>query len=116
MITSTAQTKVTLKKGRETRVASGHPWVFSGEVAQLPAAEMDGQVAAVEDPRGRFLGLGLVNTKSNILVRLLTRQNEPIDRAFFKRRLEEAASLRERFGRLAPTDTGYRLVHAEADG
>jgi 23S rRNA (cytosine1962-C5)-methyltransferase len=114
---STTAAKVTLRKGRDTRVKAGHPWVFSGEVYQLPSSELDGQVIAVEDATGRFLGQGLVNTKSNILVRLLTRQRETIDREFFKSRLAEALAYRERFAAL-PEGPGasYRLIHAEADG
>jgi 23S rRNA (cytosine1962-C5)-methyltransferase len=109
--------KVTLRKGREDRVRQGHPWVFSGDVYQIPGPHADGQIVTVEDQGGRFMGLGLTNTKSNILVRLLTRQREPIDRAFFKKRLEEAVDLRLRYARLTPGPLGAcRLVHAEADG
>ena len=114
---SPAVTKVVMRKGREERVRLGHPWVFAGEVYQLPPPEADGEIVAVEDARGRFLGLGLCNTKSNILVRLLTRQREAVDRAFFRRRLEEAIALRERFAGVAPgPGAAYRVVHAEADG
>jgi 23S rRNA (cytosine1962-C5)-methyltransferase len=109
--------KVVMRKGRDERVKAGYPWVFKGEVYQVPDPTLDGQVIAVEDPLGRFLGLGVCNTQSNILVRLLTRQREPVDREFFKRRLAEAIAYRERFGRLdASPNAGYRLVHAEADG
>jgi 23S rRNA (cytosine1962-C5)-methyltransferase len=109
--------KLVMKKGREARVANGYPWVFAGEVYQLPPKELDGQIMPVEDNRGRFLGLGMVNTKSNILCRLLTRQRETVDREFFRRRLEEAIAYRDRFARLDGSEhAGYRLVHAEADG
>lgn len=112
-----AVAKVVMRKGREERVRGGHPWVFSGEVYQIPGPVADGAIVAVEDPGGRFMGLGLGNTKSNILVRLLTRQREPIDRAFFKRRLQEAIDLRLRYGNLlAGNKAACRLVHAEADG
>lgn len=117
MTKTTAAAKVVMRKGRDVRVKAGHPWVFSGEVYQVPSSELDGQIIAVEDATGRFLGQGLVNTKSNILVRLLSRQREVIDRDFFKNRLAEAIAYRERFANL-PTGPGaaYRLIHAEADG
>ncbi|MEB3195612.1 MAG: class I SAM-dependent rRNA methyltransferase [Candidatus Sericytochromatia bacterium] len=115
--TGEAVDKVVLRKGREARVAAGHPWVFAGEVVRVPDRQADGQVVAVEDARGRLLGLGLANTQSNILVRLLTRQREPIDSAFFLRRVEEALLLRERYGRLSQgPEAAYRLIHGEADG
>ncbi|MEB3223854.1 MAG: class I SAM-dependent rRNA methyltransferase [Candidatus Sericytochromatia bacterium] len=115
--TGEAVAKVTLRKGREERVRLGHPWVFAGEVYQLPPAEADGLPVAVEDARGRLMGVGLANTRSNILVRLLSRQREPLDRAFFERRIEEAIALRTRFGRLSPgPDAAWRVIHGEADG
>ncbi|HEY9722781.1 MAG TPA: class I SAM-dependent rRNA methyltransferase [Oscillatoriaceae cyanobacterium] len=113
----TTAAKVTLRKNRDERVKAGHPWVFAGEVYAIPSAELDGQVIAVEDSRGRFLGQGLVNTKSNILVRLLTRQREAIDREFFRARLESAIAYRERYAQLQKHPQGaYRLIHGEADG
>ncbi|MDB5096458.1 MAG: methyltransferase small, partial [Cyanobacteria bacterium RYN_339] len=109
--------KLVMRKGREERVANGYPWVFSGEVYQVPPPEMDGQIMPVEDARGRLLGLGMINTKSNIVLRVLTRQREPVDRDFFKRRLTEAIAYRERYAKLDPSpNAGYRLIHAEADG
>lgn len=109
--------KVVMRKGRDERVKGGYPWVFAGEVYELPDPSLNGQVIAVEDTRGLLLGLGFVNTRSNILVRLLTRQREATERAFFKQRLEEAIAYRDRFANLdnAP-NPGYRLIHAEADG
>ncbi|MEB3284714.1 MAG: class I SAM-dependent rRNA methyltransferase [Candidatus Sericytochromatia bacterium] len=114
---NTISGKVTIKKGRETRVSNGHPWVFSGEVVAVPPAETDGQLAVVEDFRGRFLGIGFINTRSNILVRLLSRQRESIDASFFARRVREAISVRHKYARLSgDSQAGYRVIHAEADG
>lgn len=114
---ASGEARVVMRKGRDERVKAGYPWVFAGEVYELPDPALDGQIIAVEDTRGLFLGLGMVNTKSNILVRLLTRQRETVDREFFKRRLGEAIAYRDRYGRLdAGPEAGYRLVHAEADG
>lgn len=106
--------KIVLRKGRAERVKAGHPWVFSGEVVAVPGPEADGQFAVVEDHTGRFVGAGFVNTKSNILVRLLTRFRQPLDTDFFRRRIQEAVAYRRRYGEL--TGDGYRVIHAEADG
>lgn len=104
--------RVTLKRGRDKRVLDGHPWVFSGEVERIPTVDM-GAIVEVYDAKNRWVGLGYCNPQSNILVRILTRKHEAIDRDFFRRRLEECLDLRRWTVRDADA---YRLVHAEADG
>lgn len=105
---------LSLKPGRDRRIRQGHPWVFAGEVQQLPDPETNGDLFQLRDARGQFLGVGFSNTRSNILLRLLSRKpDEAIDREFLRRRLQEAIALRRRLVR----DTeAMRLVHAEADG
>lgn len=64
-------------------------------------------------PIGKPLGLGTINPKSKIAVRLLDRDPEAqVDEAWFAARLSRALEHRERLYD-APF---YRLVHAEADG
>ena len=46
MKTTATAAKVVLRKGRDVRVKAGHPWVFSGEVYQIPSSELDGHVIA----------------------------------------------------------------------
>lgn len=102
-----------LKPQRTQRIRSGHPWVFAGEVQKISGEELPGEVVQVKDAKGKFVGLGTVNPNSSILVRLLTRKEEPIDDAFWRSRLEEAIAIRRDY--LSGTDA-CRLVHAEADG
>ncbi|HEY9766417.1 MAG TPA: class I SAM-dependent rRNA methyltransferase, partial [Chroococcales cyanobacterium] len=105
--------KVTFKRGRDRRALDGHPWVFAGEVFNIPQGP-DGQIVEVYDSANRWMGLGYCNPHSNILVRLLTRRREEaIDENFFRRRLSECLELRKKVVR---DSDSYRLVHAEADG
>lgn len=105
--------EVVLLPGKERRVNLGHPWVFAGEVAEVKGELTPGDIVAVYDARGRFLGRGYANPKSQIFIRLLTRrQDEAINREFFARRLEAAADYRRR---VVKHTTAYRLVNAEAD-
>ncbi len=99
-----------LKKGREAR-ARTHPWIFKGDVAD--AAAEPGAVVTVIDATGRFLGRGLYNPRPALCCRLLTRRDEPVDRALFHRRVADAVALRSGGG--PPPDLG-RLVWSEADG
>ncbi len=102
-----------LKPQRTQRIRSGHPWVFAGEVQKISGEEQPGEIVQVKDAKGKFVGLGTVNPNSNILVRLLTRQEETIDDAFWRARLEEAIAIRQDY--LTGTNA-CRLVHSEADG
>ena len=92
------------------RLRSGHPWVYRSDVRSAQAEA--GAIVRVMDERGRFHGRAFYSDKSQIAVRLLTRENVPVDRKFFTQRLRRAAAYRETI--VENTDC-YRLVHGEAD-
>lgn len=103
---------VQLARGRHKRVQEGHPWVFQGEVEEVRGEFTPGEVVTVVDFRGRFLGKGYINPASQILVRMLTDRDEPVDRDFFRRRLGRAWAYRQR---LLPDVEACRVVFGEAD-
>ena len=102
-----------LKPGREKPVRNGHPWIFSGAVERIVGYEQPGQTADVYSHDGQFLGRGYVNTRSQIVCRLLTREQEPIGRDFFAARIRRAYSLRREF--LSPFTDAFRIVNSEGD-
>jgi 23S rRNA (cytosine1962-C5)-methyltransferase len=102
-----------LKKGRDKSVREGHPWLFSGAIAQVEG-DTSSPVAAVYAAGGELLGFGFYSPNSQIRVRLLGRRAETVDRAFFADRLAQAEGLRR--GLLPPGTTGYRVLNAEGDG
>jgi len=102
-----------LKRHHVRRVLQGHPWIFSNELAQRPQEIQPGDLVAVQDPQGCDVGIGYFNPHSLIAVRLLTRTQEPIDAAFFARRIRRADDFRKRF---FPKERSYRVVFSEADG
>ena len=63
------------------------------------------------DERGRFHGRAFYSDKSQIAVRLLTREDIPVDRAFFTRTSPQAAAYRQR---VVENTDAYRLVYSEA--
>jgi len=93
-------------------VQEGHPWIFQGEVEEVRGEFAPGDIVTVVDFRGRFLGKGYINPASQILVRMLTDRDEPVDRDFFRRRLERAWAYRQR---LLPDTGACRVVFGEAD-
>jgi 23S rRNA (cytosine1962-C5)-methyltransferase len=88
-----------------------HPWIYRSDVVHAPGGAPG--VVAVEDVRGRPLGMALWSPASQIALRMLTRVEAPIDATFWRERLEVACGYRRA---LAPDATAYRLVHGEADG
>jgi 23S rRNA (cytosine1962-C5)-methyltransferase len=92
------------------RLRSGHPWVYRSDVRSAQAEA--GAIVRVADERGRFHGRAFYSDKSQIAVRLLTRENVPVDRAFFAERLRRAAAYRQT---VVENTDAYRLVHGEAD-
>jgi 23S rRNA (cytosine1962-C5)-methyltransferase len=105
--------RVYLKPGRERPVLNGHPWIFSGaiETSRGDAAEV-GPVD-VFDYKKSLIARGLYHPSSTIRVRVLTLKDEPIDGDFFRRRIAQAAALRERY--IAPRANAYRLINGEGD-
>jgi len=106
---------VILKKDRAKPVLQHHPWVFSGAIARVEGEPLDGDVVDVRDADGNWLARGYYNSRSQIVVRLLSWQaDEPVDTAFWRRRLEQAIAARRALA-ADPATTAYRLVHAESD-
>ena len=105
--------QVHLKKDRERPVLNGHPWIFSGAIEQADGDQDNAGVADVYDHRKTWIARGLYGPKSQIRVRILTREKETIDQNFFLRRFTQALSLREKY--LARSTNAYRLINAEGD-
>ncbi len=104
---------VRLKPRKERPVLLGHPWIFSGAVADLDPTLEPGQTVAIHSAAGDFLGRGYVNPRCPIVVRLLTRKDEPIDARFIQQRVTRALELRRT---VVPPDTdAYRLLNGEGD-
>ncbi len=94
---------------------SGHPWVFRSEIVEDSGAE-SGELVQVSVRRrsggGVFLGQAFYSSKSLIALRLITTQDQPCDRDFWRGRLQRAIELRRALG---GEDTAGRLVFAESD-
>jgi len=105
---------VVLSKRAVDRLAEGHVWIYRSDVA-APSMLGGGEVVRLTDERGWFAGKAFYGSTSQIAVRMLTREDEPIDEEFFARRLAQAIALRE-IVRADPARRGAaRLVHGEAD-
>lgn len=92
------------------RIASGHPWIYRGDV--LEARANAGDRVTVRGPRGHVLGQALYSDASQIALRMLTDGETVADDELIRRRLESAIAYRHS---LSIDATACRLVHAEAD-
>jgi 23S rRNA (cytosine1962-C5)-methyltransferase len=105
-------TKVFLQKKISQRVANGHPWIFGNEIEKTDGTAEPGDIAEVYTHDQKFIGKGYINLKSQITVRLLTRdRNETIDDIFFFNKIKSAWDYRKKIG----YTENCRLVFGEAD-
>jgi 23S rRNA (cytosine1962-C5)-methyltransferase len=103
---------IRLRPGKERSLLRKHPWVFEGSIEQGRADA--GETVRVEASDGRFLAWAAFSPTSKIRARAWTfDENERVDHAFFKRRIDRALALRKQ---LAIPSDGVRLIHGEADG
>ena len=107
--------KVFLKPGKEESLKRFHPWVFSGAIARVEGEPEEGEVVDVYTSKKEFIACGHFQIGS-IAVRVLSFRQEPIDHAFWVRRLQVAKDLRCALGVLGnPQNNTSRLVHGEGD-
>jgi 23S rRNA (cytosine1962-C5)-methyltransferase len=110
-----ARPLVRLLPGHDKRVALGHPWVYSNEIAMDVAAKAlpPGILVNLVTANGKNLGVASFNPHTLIAARIFSRDiGTRIDERFFTTRLERALTLRRRLY----DEPCYRVIHAEADG
>jgi 23S rRNA (cytosine1962-C5)-methyltransferase len=104
--------KVILKRKISQRVANGHPWIYANEIDKIDDVIRGGEIVEVFSHDKKFIGKGYINPKSQITIRLLTRnRNDEINEEFFFQRLSQCRDFREKLG----YTENYRLVFGEAD-
>ncbi len=121
-------TTVVVHSGREKPLQAGHPWLFSGAIQHIEGQPAPGSLVRVVTADAKPLGIGYINPRCSITVRMLTRTNECDEQhipflnpdlgpdwifRFLKKRLKDAFSLRQAI--LQPGTTSYRLINGEGD-
>lgn len=103
--------KAILTRGGERRLTGGHPWVYQSDVLEVEGSFTPGDVVDLCSIKRKFLGRGYINPQSQIMLRVLTREDEEIDRAFLRRRIAAAWEYRKR----AADPDSCRLIYGESD-
>src|SRR5688572_5882889 len=93
------------------RLNLGHLWIYRSDVSGN-ATTPPGQIVKVLTQKGRYLGRAFYSSLSQITLRLLTREDRPIDRAFWEERIAGCRAWRER---LFPNQETYRLLFSDSD-
>ena len=105
-------TPIILKRTISNRILHGHPWIFTNEINEPDKSIKPGDIVDVYTYDKKFMGRGYINPKSQIIVRLLTRdKEEQINDDFFYRRISQAWEYRKRLG----YQENCRLIFGEAD-
>ncbi|MBQ9420435.1 MAG: class I SAM-dependent rRNA methyltransferase [Lachnospiraceae bacterium] len=105
---------VILKKGEGRTVKAGGAWIYDNEIDRIDGSFEQGDLVSVQDFDGWPMGVGYLNTRSKIAVRMLSRgMQDPaaVDDAFLMKRVRDAWEYRK-----ATVDTSScRVIFGEAD-
>jgi 23S rRNA (cytosine1962-C5)-methyltransferase len=105
------QPTVTVSPRGVDRIFAGHPWIYRSDVS-APAGIVPGSIVGIQDRRKRFLGQALYSNKSQIALRVLTREKRPFDRDFLAQRIQAAAVYRRQ---VVEDSDAFRMVASEGD-
>jgi 23S rRNA (cytosine1962-C5)-methyltransferase len=106
---------VRLGKGADRRVALGHLWVFSNEIAGFDRTIPPGEDVVVLDAADRIIGTGSFSPASLIAVRLHARGREQaLDASLIAERVRAAWQNRQTW--FGPEAASCRVVYGDADG
>ena len=102
---------VNLKKGEGRTLKAGGMWVYDNEIASTMGEIVDGGLVEVHDFDGYFMGIGYINRRSKITVRMVSRRTREIDRAFIEQRVRACVDYRKHTVDMS----SCRLIFGEAD-
>lgn len=104
--------KAVLKKSKEKRVYSLHPWIFKSDIDHVEGHYVPGEIVNITNDKGKFLAKGYYNPNSQIALRIMSyHEDEQIDRSLIQERIHDAIDYRRTFADLK----SCRLIFAESD-
>lgn len=106
------ESQLKLAKGKDFPIRSKHHWIFSGAVASKQGAS-SGELAKVYSHSSELLGYAYVNSKSNIIGRMVSFGKQLPEEAIVEN-IRSSISLRKSL--FGPETNAYRLINGEGDG
>jgi 23S rRNA (cytosine1962-C5)-methyltransferase len=112
---------ITIKQGKEKSLLSGDPWIYVSAIEKVDGKPQErnkpGATAIVQSSARQFLARAAYNAKSQIAARVWSlREDEPVDHAMMKRRVQAAVQARAGALRKADAQALVLLVDGEKDG
>ena len=112
---------ITIKQGKEKAILAGDPWIYLSAIEKIDGKPAErnkqGVTATVQSSSRHFLARAAYNAKSQIAARVWTlREDEPVDHALIKRRVQAAVERRIDAWRQADPQVLVQLVDGEQDG
>ncbi len=107
-----AMKQVVVSNEAAEKLRAKFPWVYGNEILRLDKTIYGGNVVAARSPAGGFLGIGYINPRSKIALRILSFKDELIDRNFLMNRIVKADRARNS---IKDHTNAYRVVNSEAD-
>lgn len=96
-------------------VRKGHPWLYDQSIDRMNKKGNSGDIAILYDSKRKFVGIGLYDAHSPIVVRVLHSGKQIIlDKEWLKGRIKESIAKRSILIN-DPNTTGYRLINGEND-
>lgn len=102
---------VNLKKGEGRTIKAGGMWVYDNEIESIMGDAPDGTLVEVHDFDGYFMGIGFINRRSKLTVRMMSRHQHVIDEDFIEQRVRDCVEYRK----YTVDMSSCRLVFGEAD-
>jgi len=112
---------ITIKQGKEKGLLSGDPWIYVSAIEKVEGKPQErnktGATAIVQSSSRQFLARAAYNARSQIAARIWTlREDEPVDHAMIKRRVQASVALRAAALRGADPQALVQLVDGDKDG
>ena len=112
---------ITIKQGKEKSLLSGDPWIYLSAIDKVEGRPQErnkaGATAVVQSSSRQFLARAAYNARSQIAARVWTlREDEPVDHAMIKRRVQAAVARRAIAVRGADPQALVLVIDGEKDG
>jgi len=112
---------ITIKQGKEKAILAGDPWIYLSAIDKVDGKPAErnkaGATAIVQSSSRQFLARAAYNAKSQIAARVWTlREDEPVDHAMIKRRVQAAVQQRAEALRDADPQALVQLIDGDQAG
>jgi 23S rRNA (cytosine1962-C5)-methyltransferase len=112
---------ITIKQGKEKALLSGDPLIYLSAIDKVEGRPQErgkaGATAVVQSSSRQFLARAAYNAKSQIAARVWTlREDEPVDHAMIKRRVQAAVARRAVTVRDADPQALVLVIDGDRDG